>query len=375
MAITPLPAVSKHLAANPYCVYYQHSGSDIRQWLVRQGMWWTEEQAGWIRNYLEIPPQFGDPLVAVMLCAVGDDKCFDDSTMWMSGQNEAGEFVKLEDLLYGDKGQVSRCRNAAYKLRDAVEWRAVTQVGLNVYPTRLAWPLEMSLYNLLEWANENGVQLTDPGAFAWRKACQTAPMSTSQEEPRNCPHSGWVHMYHWLRAVLGLLNSENDWPQERIRRAFEKLGDMERQYCRIPALCDSLHAGLTKKSYESGWTPELGMRLRAALKTMSCILDDTPAPAQDTLPATPPPQTSSKAGRKSADAGGAVHEVDFKREVIALIVAGHGDAEIARRMNEDLEDHEEGIEAAKIRAVRRWWQRNPNYSWPESGHKKGEQKK
>lgn len=98
---------------------------------------------------------------------------------------------------------------------------------------------------------------------------------------------------------------------------------------------------------------------------------NTPGPE---VKGTPPPKASKGRGRKAAKDGGPVKDEDFKREVAILIGEGHGDAAIARLMNEKETDFEEDIKAAKIRNVRRWLLNNPSYFLQKSG-KKGSKKK
>lgn len=280
MAITPIHRLSRHLPVNPYCVYYLDPGSPMRRSLIESGTWWTEEQGGWIRDYLDVPPEFGDPLVAVMLCAVGYEKHYEDCTMWMCGLDDKGEFVRIDEVLgREDAAHVWRCRNAAYKMRDAVEWQCLNWKVGNIdmarryrekhpnglfvlwgdddaMPGQLPWPSQLTLPVLLTWANRQRIPMTEAGSFKWVEVVRSG-----------CP------------ALLPV--AKNEWAQDPEAPLTCSEGDKFNEARGVPVelvqISDPLKDVLF---YMEGWTPELGDRLRAALRAFGKTVDGDPVEGQ-----------------------------------------------------------------------------------------------
>ncbi|MBW7866589.1 MAG: hypothetical protein H3C30_19525 [Candidatus Hydrogenedentes bacterium] len=288
MAINTVPLSPKPLPVNPYCVYYHDPSHDKRRELIDSGAWWTEEQARWIRDYLDVPTEFGDPLVAVMLCVVGYEKHSEDCTMWMGGHDDSGGYVMLHEVLGAEDGNhICRCRNSAYMLRDAVEWQSVINIVGDIdyarrfreanpnipmrlwtdddpMPDQLPWYTGLTLPALMTWANRHRVPMTEAGAFKWAEIVRSG-----------CPP---------LVPV-----AENDWAYDPNAPLMCSVADKFNEARGIPIkwrqVRDPLKVAL---DYREGWTPELGNRLRAALRVfgMRVVGDPVEVPECQTNEAT-----------------------------------------------------------------------------------------
>jgi len=150
------------LAPNPYVVYFSSPPlrNALRTGIIESGCWFGEEQTHAIRNYLTISPVFGDPVMALVMCAVGYEKHYNVDASWVSGRDDEGELVWLSSLL-GDaeKEHVWRCRESVYRLRDSVEWACLCD---DETPGKF-W-VDDDVGTLLCWANAHGIPLTECGA-------------------------------------------------------------------------------------------------------------------------------------------------------------------------------------------------------------------
>ncbi len=282
------------LQQSRWIVYYRDPDS-IRQRLYRKRGWFGVQQLQTAHDCLAIPPEYGDPIIAVLMCAEGYDERFGDHFEYASHGSLKTGIMNSPELLGNDKDHAWRCRNTAHKLYDAILW---PRLRFDSLPGTFSTDCDPHV--LVAWAAFHGIPLTEKG----------------------------------MAQLVDIENKDLPLPDCIYPKELEP-----------PATPDED----VLRNYTHGWNEAVGARLRAILVTLG--MDVEPARCSEQTPM--PPSTDVQQGNTKEDARTPPRKrrrkpgpkpdpkIDRETENAVLRIYSRGDTmprDIAGRLNIDVKE-------------------------------------
>lgn len=235
------------IKTNPGLVYYIWP-EEFTKRVFDAGEGLSETQQQWIINYLDIDRSiFGDPVLAIMGCC-----------HWLSTLHEWEDAIDVQIAGLGpcvpkgkalrqvlgreDQEHIFRCRNSCHKLADSIEFNSIQYMNL---PPALLYDFKEG--DLLEYAARCNIRPTHAGRGRRR---ETRPISLPLPSSES---TGWA---------------------------------------------DENEVNRRQDAFTSGWSPELGERLRTALRRLPLPVDGDPAEVDP-----PPAYVKSERGKHKFKTG------------------------------------------------------------------------